>query len=462
MAALIGLRAAITAAMVVLTLIIAGCRTSETTAVASQSQKIEPPAPTQEHPPIEQKHEPPARATDPPTRQGMRLIPMTTFFAGVEPRSDDVQPGHETQAGPFYIDEVEVSVQQDRTCIQGQACPEPSENGRGCNLKRKGRDRHPMNCVDWYSAERFCRTQNKRLPAADEWQLAARGTDRRIYPWGEAAPSGQLCCRSNGEAKRSGTCEVGTHLRGDSPYGVHDRQATWPSGPPRKQRWVLAQPMKSTEVVTWWMTWRRRKGARYGSTCRHHMRPRMRHRMSVSYASPIPLDALWQNRSILGATTACASAPDEHERRYGVGVELVDRVHCLPRRIGPRTGSAWLGRRGRLWYGPAEASLHRVFSKLLALALVVLSLIVALPLGGFSYGVEHCQDCRVSDRVFMGSVTAVLTVLSGGFPSWDNDAHGAPRANAWPQVLAVAVVIFCVSFTLVRVSAPRAKRAGES
>ena len=207
----------------VLVLTLAACHGSETNKVASQSEADLPSALQRPEPPLhEQKREPLPHAAEPAPRPGMRFIPQTTFFAGVEPGSDDVEPGHETHAGPLYVDELEVTVEQYRTCTQTQTCQKPSESGRGCNYRQKGRDRHPMNCIDWYAADRFCRAQDKRLPTADEWQLAARGTDRRIYPWGKAAPDDQLCCRSKPSAKRSGTCEVGTHLPGDSPFGVHD------------------------------------------------------------------------------------------------------------------------------------------------------------------------------------------------------------------------------------------------
>jgi formylglycine-generating enzyme required for sulfatase activity len=68
----------------------------------------------------------PLRAPELQARQGMRLVPATKFFAGIEPGSDGVEPGHEAYAGPFYIDELEVSVEQYRACTETQHFQEPS------------------------------------------------------------------------------------------------------------------------------------------------------------------------------------------------------------------------------------------------------------------------------------------------------------------------------------------------
>ena len=135
----------------------------------------------------------------------------------------------------FYIDRTEVTVEQYRQCVDAGACPLPDPVGERCDETERNwnvvdRGDHPINCVDWEHAEAYCAFHGHRLATSAEWEMAARGSDGRFYPWGNAPPSCDLAVISAGKwnepAKRGcgarSTAAVGSRPKGASPYGVLD------------------------------------------------------------------------------------------------------------------------------------------------------------------------------------------------------------------------------------------------
>ena len=83
----------------------------------------------------------------------------------------------------------------------------------------EGKADHPVVNVSWRDAIAFCQWASVRLPSEAEWEKAARGTDRRVFPWGDNDPTKESC---NFNGNVNDTTPVGRYPKDASPYGVHD------------------------------------------------------------------------------------------------------------------------------------------------------------------------------------------------------------------------------------------------
>ena len=157
-------------------------------------------------------------------------VPAGRFVMGCTssmPCKDDERPAHSVLVSAFAIDEHEVTVAQYAACMAAGKChakldvvgSSPSEaTAEACHGQFVvDRARHPVTCVTHFEAETYCTWRGKRLPTEAEWERAARGTGQHHNPWGNAAPTADQAC-----VDTTGTCEVGTHPQGASPFGAHD------------------------------------------------------------------------------------------------------------------------------------------------------------------------------------------------------------------------------------------------
>jgi formylglycine-generating enzyme required for sulfatase activity len=89
----------------------------------------------------------------------------------------------------------------------------------------RGRANHPVHGVTWQGVLLYCewvseRTgQAWRVPTEQEWERAARGTDARAFPWGDAFAAARCNTREGGVG---GTTPIGVYPDGASPCGALD------------------------------------------------------------------------------------------------------------------------------------------------------------------------------------------------------------------------------------------------
>lgn len=131
----------------------------------------------------------------------------------------DEIPRHKVYVKAFYIDKYEVTNEQFREYLLATNNPyRPSHWAKRGTFER-GEGNHPVVDVDWLDAYEYCKWAGKRLPTEIEWEKAARGTDGRLYPWGDEYDT----TRANTlESGRRWTAPVGSFPGDVSPYGVYD------------------------------------------------------------------------------------------------------------------------------------------------------------------------------------------------------------------------------------------------
>ena len=184
--------------------------------------------------------------SEPP--KGMVLIPAGEFTMGADdPQApDDQRPARKVNVNAFYIDKHEVTNAQFQEFILADGYNKreywtkegwdftqkkrsyynyPTKKtyridkplGFGRNVISIAPD-HPVIGVSWYEAAAYAKWAGKRLPTEAEWEKAARGTDARIYPWGNKFDFSKL----NYFPHHEKLSPVGSFPDGASPYGVLD------------------------------------------------------------------------------------------------------------------------------------------------------------------------------------------------------------------------------------------------
>jgi formylglycine-generating enzyme len=158
---------------------------------------------------------------------GMACVSGGAFWRGSDDGPKNTRPKASIWLQTFYMDVYEVTVEAYDACVAGGAC-KPAKTA----YSDFSRPRQPKVGINWYLSKKFCEVSGKHLPTEAEWEKAARGTDGRLYPWGDEPATceraiimderGRSCGvkKQGGEPDKGRTFEVGTLA--PNTYGLYD------------------------------------------------------------------------------------------------------------------------------------------------------------------------------------------------------------------------------------------------
>ena len=125
---------------------------------------------------------------------------------------DAEKPQRKVYLDGYWMYKCEVTVAQYRKFCEATERKMPDAPSWGW------KEDHPMVMVIWQDSADYAKWSGVSLPTDAQWEKAARGTDGRIYPWGNSWDLNKCITYPDGGS----TDPVGSHPEGTSPYGCMD------------------------------------------------------------------------------------------------------------------------------------------------------------------------------------------------------------------------------------------------
>ena len=155
-----------------------------------------------------------------------------TYAIGPDDDPTGASPRGEVTVEDFYIDRYEVTIGQYVDFLNSGGKDEyywedmrdPNlcgivKLGEGRYVAARGKELYPVVLLKLAGAKAYAAWAGKRLPTEYEWEIAARGTSERTYPWGNEPLD---TTRANYDYHVGHTVPVGSYPKGRTPEGVYD------------------------------------------------------------------------------------------------------------------------------------------------------------------------------------------------------------------------------------------------
>jgi formylglycine-generating enzyme required for sulfatase activity len=193
-------------AVMILILFLAACGKKEESPESAETPSAQDTAPIPETPAI--------------TPGEMVLIPAGEFILGDNTKGSQANPQQKVNLPAFWIDKYEITNREflDFSIKTGYQAEGASEGKDWRTFFTTDKADFPVVYITWKDADSYCKASGKRLPTEPEWEKAARGTDGRIYAWGNEWKPGQTNTYETDRAPAA----IGKYSGDVSPYGVHD------------------------------------------------------------------------------------------------------------------------------------------------------------------------------------------------------------------------------------------------
>ena len=156
--------------------------------------------------------------------------PFIAGFTGMELARENPHREEKIESD-YWIDRYEVTNEEYLAFVEATGYPAPDYFTVADMVAIA---RLPVVRVAWLDAASYAEWAGKRLPTAEEWERAARGTDGRVHPWGQAPADLSLvrewaCIGRKTPADADQADEFAVYARRASPVGSHPRDLS-PAG----------------------------------------------------------------------------------------------------------------------------------------------------------------------------------------------------------------------------------------